>query len=264
LCTIYHKLSCYETTNFCVEKYPDYNMVSHCVVFRDKNGDIQLNEINNPEILEDRNNIEHSGQDDESPTLEDPPARASPSPSPPPPTRIGVEESQRDHGKKVVVHAPPSGLTSSVNSSEEEYPINASAVSHGSPSHLPRNDSQLVTGSDTPSGNGTFLGRAQNGASHTNSSPSSHRAVASPNDTDPIISDNRVAEVTTTHQDASNDQECPGDLVTPEIKPTVLPNRPLLLTHSATSPEVRCAEEYDEPVRTSNPPNGLVFSIPKL
>ncbi len=223
-----------------------------------------MNKINNFEDLENTNNIEHSGQENELPTLEDPPARASPSPSPAPPTHIGVEESQRDRGQKMVVHVPPSGLTSSVNSGEEEYPINTSAVPHNSPSHLPRNDSQLVTGSDTPSGNGTFLAHAQNGASHTSSSPSSRTAVASPNDADPIISDNRVAEVTTTHQDASNDQECPGDLVTPEIKPTVLPNRPLLLTHSATSPEVRCAEEYDEPVRTSNPPNGLVFPIPKL
>lgn len=218
-----------------------------------------MNKLNNTENVEDANNIEHSGQDNESPSLEDPSAHLTPSPNPPPPTHIGVEESQRDQGQKVVIHVSASGVTPSINSSKEEYPVNTDAVPHSSPCHLPRNDSQLVTGSDPPS-NGTLLAQAQNDASNINSSPSLYTAAAaSPNNTDPIFSDNRVTEVTTTHQDASDDRDCPCDLVTPEIKPTVLPNRSLQ-SNNATSPETGSVEECGgESVRTLNPPNGLVF-----
>lgn len=225
-----------------------------------------MNELNNTKNVEVANNIEHSGQANESPSLEDPPAHSSPSPSPS--TPIGVEESQRDQGQKVVVHVSPNGVTSSVNSSKEEYPVTVNAVPHDSPSHLPRNDSQLVTGSDPPS-NGTLLGQPhdQNGASNTISFPSPYTAAAaSPDNADPIFSDNRVTQVTTTHHDASNDRDCPCDLVTPEIKPTVLPNRSRPSpSDNETSPETGSAEECaGESVRTSNPPNGLVFPIPKL
>ena len=230
---------------------------------------IQENEQNN---IDDVNNIEHSVNEVESSTKNDPPSAPGPSPSPPPPsppTPVGVEESQRDRGQKVVVHvhpADPSGLipVNDSQSEEEEYPINANAVPHVSPSHLPRNDSQLVTGSDPPpsSSVGTYLADNQNDASNTHSTPSLGRAATSSNP-DPILSDNRVTEVTTTHHDASNDRDAPCDLVTPEIKPTVLPKRPLQSDNTTHSPAVSGAERpCGETVQTSNTPNGLVFSIP--
>lgn len=187
----------------------------------------------------------------ESPAQTDPPA---PSPTPPsPPTPVGVEESQRDQGQKVVVHGvSPTGLTPVVNSREEQYPINANTISHDSPCHLQRNDSQLVTGSDPPSSS-AFVAQASLNQSGTSNTNCSHTAAASPNH-DPMLSDNRVTEVTTTHQDASNDRGCPCDLITPEIKPTVVPNRP------SQSDNMSCG--CDESVRISNQPNGLVFSIP--
>ena len=179
----------------------------------------------------------------------------SPSPSSPrsPPPPVGVQESQRDRGQKVVAHvhpADPSGLIPDTNSQseEEEYPINANAVPHVSPSHLPRNDSQLVTGSDPPS-NSAYASRTTGNEANS----------------DPMLSDNRVTEVTTTHHDASNDQGAPCDLVMPEIKPTVLPNRPLQSDNTTYSPVVSGAKRScGESVQTSNPPNGLIFSIPKL
>lgn len=93
----------------------------------------------------------------------------------------------------MVTHVPPADpsrlrpVTDS-QSKEEEYTINADAVPCSSPSHLPRNDSQLVTGSDPPS-NSTYASR-----------PPGNKA-----NPDPMLNDNRVTEVTTTHYDASND-----------------------------------------------------------
>ena len=242
----------------------------YIIIFRNEKGEsIQLNKLNNIENVEDVNNIEHSGQNDEPSAQNDPPAPGtsptSPSPSPP----VGVEELQRDRGQKVVAHVPPADpsrlrpVTDS-QSEEEEYPINANAVPHVSPSHLPRNDSQLVTGSDPPPGSsgGTYLAGDQNDASNTHSAPSLGRAATSSNP-DPILSDNRVTEVTTTHHDASNDRDAPCDLVTPEIKPTVLPKRPSQSDNTTHSPAVSGAERpCGETVQTSNTPNGLVFSIP--
>lgn len=175
-----------------------------------------MTKVNN---VDEVNNVELSGQEREPPVQNDPPAPGS---APGPPTPVGVEESQRDQGQKVIHIMSASGVTSVANagSNNEDYPINAKAVSQpASPSHVRRNDSQLVTGSGQS--NREFSAQAsvnQNGDSTTNPST----ATTSPNP-DPILTDNRVTEVTTNHLDASNDQLCSCDLVAPELKPTVLP-----------------------------------------
>ena len=193
--------------------------------------------------IDDVNNVELSGQETEPPVQENPPAPA-PSPTPPPSTPIGVEELQRDQGQKVVLYIPTSSSVANASpNNKEEYPINTNAVSQPtSPSRVRRNDSQLVTGSDPRE----FSAQAsvnQNGASTTNPSA----ATTSPNP-DPLLTDNRVTEVMTNHLDASNDQQCSCDLVAPELKPTVLPNRQSLSDNVHQSEACSCY----------NTPNGII------
>ena len=103
----------------------------------------------------------------------------------------------------------------------------------------------MIPSSDPPS-NREFSAQAsvnQNGASTTNPSV----ATTSPNP-DPLLTDNRVTEVTTNHLDASNDQQCSCDLVAPELKPTVLPNRQSLSDNVHQSEACSCY----------NTPNGII------
>ena len=151
----------------------------------------------------------------------------------------------------MVLHIPASGsVVNASSNNKEEYPINADVVSQPtSPSCLQRNDSQLVTGSDPPS-NREFSARAsvnQNGASTTNPSA----ATTSPNP-DPLLTDNRVTEVTTNHLDTSNDQQCSCDFVAPELKPTVLPNRQSLL------------DNVHQSEACYNTPNGISYTSSTL